>query len=99
MTRAEVMMMMLNPSYQAVQDMVQKALGLEQAVRDEENPLYALRQWVRVLRKTGEIYGKLGYTGNAEARLQQALGLARQTNAKDQVSKIEQALSNLSKPK
>lgn len=75
---------------------IRAAVDLEQLIREESDQPMGLRQFVRILRKAGELYmtqemQAAFYTATAQAQiyLQRALNLARgEANAPDQVAKI-----------
>ncbi len=79
-----------------VESKIRAAVDLEALIREETNQLQGLRQFVRVLRKAGELHMKpemrhANYTSMAQAQLylQRALDLARgEADAPDQVAKI-----------
>lgn len=84
-----------------IEDRVSQALALEKEIRAEEQPM-GLRQFVRVLRKAGELYAKPElssggyYTSKARGYLEKALALAQgEANCPDQVSKIQAILRAL----
>lgn len=88
-------------SRQIVISFIVQALELEREIRAEEQPM-GLRQFVRVLRKAGALYGKEGvslgghHKGRAIGYLNQALKLAQgEADAPDQVPKILAEIRNL----
>jgi len=82
---------------------IRDAVTLEQLIREEPNQPLALRQFVRVLRKAGELYMRpdmksAHYTGPTQAKmyLERALELAKgEADCPDQIPKIEAGLSRL----
>lgn len=72
------------------------ALNREQEIRAEPDQPMGLRQFVRVLRKAGELYGKLGDKEKQRQYLNQAYELARgEADTPDQVDKIYLLLAKL----
>lgn len=75
---------------------IRRAVDLEQLIREEPDQPMGLRQFVRILRKAGELHMRPemrenNHTSMAQAQLylQRALDLARgEANAPDQVAKI-----------
>lgn len=79
-----------------VESKVRAAVDYEALIREEDNQLQGLRQFVRILRKAGELHmrpemRRANHTSMAQAQLylQRALDLARgEADAPDQVAKI-----------
>lgn len=83
---------------EAVIEYVRLALDLEQQIRAEEQSM-GLRQFVRILRKAGELFGNPELSHNRHCRvfsqiyLKQALKLAQgEADCPDQVPKIQAAI-------
>lgn len=82
---------------------IRDAVTLEQLIREEPDQPMGLRQFVRILRKAGELClhsewhgGAYTGTGLAKSYLQRALNLARsEANCPDQVDKIWAILAKL----
>lgn len=102
MTHAEVAYI-LKMDPKLIEAEIRLAIDQEKAIRDEPDQLMGLRQFVRVLRKAGELYmtqemQAVFYTatGQAQIYLRRALDLARgEANAPDQVDKIYLLLTKL----
>lgn len=76
-----------------IQKTLKAALDLESAIQKEEDRLFALRQLVRVYRKTGELCCKMGDSILGMRYLNQALVLAEgEANTQDQAEKIRALL-------
>lgn len=75
--------------------MIKDALLLGKEIRLEPDQPQGLRQFVRILRKSGEIYNKLGNSHDGQALLRGALELAEgEADAPDQVAKIQVLLKS-----
>ncbi len=89
----------VNFRHSVITDNVKAALALEGEISGEDDKLLGLRQFVRILRKAGELYGKGGMgVVRSEARplLERALALARgEANTEDQAQQIERILAQI----
>ena len=95
MTYAEVTHA-VNADQRLVEVSIKFALNREEEIRAEPDQPQGLRQFVRVLRKAGELYGKLGDKEKQRQYLNQAYELARgEADASDQVYKIYLLLAKL----
>lgn len=76
---------------------IRDAVTLEDLIREEPDQPQGLRQFVRVLRKAGELYRRMpSWYDQAQIHLQRALELAKgEADCLDQVPKIEAILSRL----
>lgn len=71
------------------------SLGMERKVFEEEPRIYALRQWVRILRRAGEVHAEVN-PRRAYQLFERALKLAQgEADAPDQVKKIAPLLHAL----
>ena len=78
-----------------IEDYIEKALALEEEISKEENRLFGLRQFVRVLRKAGELSKQMTYTTKGNLYLEQALQLAQgEADTADQAKRIQSLLQH-----
>lgn len=106
LTYAEVVLVtgfMPGETHMIAYSKIRDAVTLEQLIREEPDQPQGLRQFVRVLRKAGELYMRpdmksAHYTGPTQVAmyLKRALELAKgEADCPDQVPKIEAVLSRL----
>lgn len=83
-----------------IEEHIQQALDLESQIRAESDQPQGLRQFVRILRKAGELYGKEGMFNwqpeKGRSYLKRAIELARgEADTADQAEKIELLLRQM----
>lgn len=83
-----------------IEEHIQQALDLESQIRAEPDQPQGLRQFVRILRKVGELYGKEGMFNwqpeKGRSYLKRAIELARgEADTADQADKIEPLLRQM----
>ncbi|MEZ4104629.1 MAG: hypothetical protein R3B60_05090 [Candidatus Paceibacterota bacterium] len=95
-TKALVILVTKSGTTDKVKELIHEAIGYEALILTYENSLQGYRQFVRVLRKVGEMYGLMNDTNNQIKYLKKARDLALgNAQTTDQANKIQSLLTEL----